>query len=71
MATPTADELQDSVATNATKPQSVQTDAGTVTMQSTFNQLEVLKYLKEQEAAQSGGIGIKTRRIVNGNARGL
>lgn len=66
----TADELQDALSVSATEPQSVTTDAGSVSMPSLFNQIELLKFLRNQEAQAAGRDLPKFRKINNPNARG-
>ena len=64
----TAQEIQDAVSTAATKPQSVQTDAGSFTNQSLFNQIEYLKFMRTQEAQAAGRNMPKFQRLKTGNS---
>jgi len=66
----TAEQIQEALTESILEPQSVESDAGSVTMPSAYNQLLLLKFLKNQEAQAAGRQMPKFQRIVNGNARG-
>lgn len=57
------DEVEQSIRENAMGPKSIKSDAGSVTQHSIEDQIKADKYLKNQRAAKSRGLGIKMTKL--------
>ena len=55
---PTPEELAETIATNATKPAQASQDGRSAAQHSLADQIELLKYLDNREAAANGRLGV-------------
>ena len=64
-----SEELLSTLSESVTKPQSASNDAGSVAMHSLYNQLLLLKHLKNQEAQDAGTNVPKFKQLKMGDTR--
>lgn len=64
-----ADTIIDEIADNVTKPQSVTTDAGQVSMHNLSTAFDVARKLKADEAKRAGKVGVTFRQLTFGSSR--
>lgn len=61
-----AEELDNSIKTNAQAPKSASGDAGSVEQHSLPDQIAADKYLESKKATRSKGLGVKLAKIAPG-----